>query len=288
MSDLGYTSSAQSDLRICYNDLSSYVSTLRRAINLPTKQYESIPAGEGGQWQQLNKNVLQIENELYSPIRPKQVARSLEKPTDALEDRGVSYLEIRSLDVNPFSPVGIQAEQMDFLDVFLLYCLLMPSADYSDELHQESQQNFVDVVLKGREPGLHLLNEGAPVALQDWASNMFKDLAMVADVLDAAQETKRYSTAIVNELAKVHQSETTPSGKWLDTLLDNQIDNSILGMELAKEYKQFIAGLDYRNVQKSDFEAQAVSSLEAQAEIEAADVLSFDKFIEGYFKAAKS
>jgi glutamate--cysteine ligase len=117
---------------------------------------------------------------------------------------------------------------------------------------------------------------------------MFKDLAMVADVLDAAQETKRYSTAIVNELAKVHQSETTPSGKWLDTLLDNQIDNSILGMELAKEYKQFIAGLDYRNVQKSDFEAQAVSSLEAQAEIEAADVLSFDKFIEGYFKAAKS
>jgi glutamate--cysteine ligase len=288
MSDLGYTSSAQANLQICYKDLSSYVNTLRDAINLPAAQYQDIPAGENGQWHQLNKNVLQIENELYSPIRPKQVARSMEKPTDALADRGVSYLEIRSLDVNPFSPVGIEAEQMDFLDVFLLYCLLTPCEEYSEASLQKGQQNFVDTVLKGREPDLALHKGNDQIALAQWAKDIFAELSLVAQTLDSANETSRYSQAIARELTKVQEPDSTFSAKWLNTLLDNQIDNSILGMELAKEYKRFISEMDYRRVQKSEFQAQSEASLALQAKIESEDTVSFKAFIENYFDRAPS
>ncbi|MEP4300258.1 MAG: glutamate--cysteine ligase, partial [Paraglaciecola sp.] len=89
MSDLGYTNSAQSGLNICYNKVDSYIASLRAAINQPSENYEMFAGKKDGKYQQLNSNVLQIENELYSPIRPKQPTRSLEKPTDALDERGV-------------------------------------------------------------------------------------------------------------------------------------------------------------------------------------------------------
>ncbi len=283
MSDLGYTSAAQSDLRICYNDLSSYVDTLRHAINLPAAQYQNISAGENGVWDQLNKNVLQIENELYSPIRPKQVARSLEKPTDALEDRGVSYLEIRSLDVNPFSPVGLEADQIDFLDVFLVYCLLQPSIDFSPSMQAESQQNFVDVVLKGRMPGLQLSDMGNATTLQEWGHSVFEDLSEVAKIFDQAQSSDRFSKAVAKQAQKIDDPAQTYSQKWLSTLQENNVDNSMLGMELAKEYKAFIKNMDYRNVDQREFEKQAQLSVQKQHEIEAADSKSFDVFINDYF-----
>lgn len=285
MSDLGYTSTAQSQLRICYNDLSTYVSSLRKAINLPAEQYQNIPAGENGEWQQLSKNVLQIENELYSPIRPKQVARSLEKPTDALEDRGVSYLEIRSIDVNPFSAVGIEAEQIDFLDVFLLYCLTLAPVEYSDQLHSISQQNFVDVVLKGREPGLQLMDAGKNISLQMWAKDIVAGLKQVASILDEAHGSAKFSLAVQKQAQKFEDAEYTFSQKWLSTLQQNDIDNSVLGMELAKEYKQFIQSMDYRKMDAAAFLAHAQLSKQKQAEVERADKQDFASFIAAYFKA---
>ncbi|MFC4699825.1 glutamate--cysteine ligase [Glaciecola siphonariae] len=288
MSDLGYTSTAQSNLRICYNDLSTYVSTLREAINLPAEQYAHISAGENGKWQQLNKNVLQIENELYSPIRPKQVANSMEKPTDALEDRGVSYLEIRSLDVNPFSPVGLDAHQIDFLDVFLLYCLALPSVDFSDAANKENQANFVDVVLKGRQADLQLSNAGQSISLAKWGETLMEDLMQVASVLDEAHASKKFSQAVTTQAHKFVDASQTFSGRWLNTLQENEIDNSILGMELAKEYKTFIQEMDYRNISKVDFEEQAKVSMLKQADIEASDTQSFNDFIKDYFGSSKT
>ena len=58
-----------------------------------------------GEYRQLNDNVLQLENELYAPIRPKRTPQRREAP-DALEQRGIEYIELRTVDVNPFTPFG--------------------------------------------------------------------------------------------------------------------------------------------------------------------------------------
>ena len=102
MSDLGYTSSEQSSLKICYNNLHDYVDGVQKAIGLKSERFSDIGLKVNGEYQQLNSNILQIENELYAPIRPKQVMKTGEKPSQALRDRGVEYIEVRALDVNPW------------------------------------------------------------------------------------------------------------------------------------------------------------------------------------------
>lgn len=287
MSDLGYTSSAQSDLPICYNDLDTYVSSVRKAIGQKAPQYAHFTSNETQGWQQLNDNVLQIENELYSPIRPKQVALPLEMPTNALENRGVSYLEVRSLDVNPFSPIGIEEEQFHFLDVFLLYCLLEPSDKFGEHCFQESANNINKTVEQGRDPKLHLDINGQPMLLSDWGTALSEKLLMVAEVLDTANQVSVYTDAVKAQADKFKHPNDTLSGKWLKTLLDNEIDNSSLGLELAKEYKGFANKLEYRHINQSEFVAQAAESLAAQAKIEDADEKDFTQFVSDYFNTRK-
>jgi len=283
MSDLGYTSNAQSSLKICYNDLSTYVSSLRSAIGQKAPNYAHLNNDAKNGWQQLNDNVLQIENELYSPIRPKQVAKSLEMPTNALEDRGVSYLEVRSLDVNPYSPVGIDTEQFHFLDVFLLYCLLSPSAKFDDNSMQISQDNITQTVEQGRDPKLMLNNNGTKMLLSEWGTALSKELLKVAAVLDKANSTNVYSSAVKQQQEKFVDPTITPSGKWLQTLLDNEIDNSVLGLELAKEYKKASQNMTYKQIQQADFVSQAALSIKARKKIEAKDKIEFGQFIDEYF-----
>jgi glutamate--cysteine ligase len=283
MSDLGYTSAAQSSLKICYNDLSTYVSSLRSAISQKAPDYAHLSNDEVNGWQQLNDNVLQIENELYSPIRPKQVAKSMEMPTNALEDRGVSYLEVRSLDVNPYSPVGIDAEQFHFLDVFLLYCLLAPSAKFDDNSMRVSQENVTLTVEQGRDPSLVLNNNGTTMLLSKWGEELSGELLKVAKLLDKANSTEAYSSAVKKQKEKFVDPSITPSGKWLKTLLDNELDNSVLGLELAKEYKLASKNMPYTQISRTDFVAEAALSVQARQKIESKDDKDFASFVEEYF-----
>ncbi|MGR5488767.1 glutamate--cysteine ligase, partial [Vibrio alfacsensis] len=91
------------------NSLDQYLEGLNQAIHTPSEDFAKIGVKVEGEYRQLNDYVLQIENELYAPIRPKRVAQSGEKPSEALSRAGVEYIEVRSLDVNPFSPIGITA-----------------------------------------------------------------------------------------------------------------------------------------------------------------------------------
>ncbi|MCZ7598428.1 MAG: glutamate--cysteine ligase [Gammaproteobacteria bacterium] len=127
MSRLGYQNSAQADIHVSTNSLDEYVRTLRAATEQNYPPYERLGVVVGGEYQQLNSNLLQIENEFYTVIRPKRTIRPLEKPTTALNERGVEYIEVRSIDLNPFEPIGIDAASIRFMDAFLLYCMLEDS-----------------------------------------------------------------------------------------------------------------------------------------------------------------
>ncbi|MBC3764537.1 glutamate--cysteine ligase [Neptunicella marina] len=283
MSDLGYTNDAQSGLYICYNQLDNYIASLRKAIRTPSSHFARFNGKVDGQWQQLNANVLQIENELYSPIRPKQPTRSLEKPTDALADRGVSYIEVRALDVNPFSPIGIEREQFYFLDVFLLYCLLTPSAELNTDKYQETEQNLRTVVERGREPGLELLREGESVSMQAWAKSMFEGFNKIAALLDAQHGHKRFSEAVARQWSKFVNSENCPSAKILSMLKEQQLDNAHLALKMSGEYKQQFSQTEYRHYSVADLQGLAKTSIQQQRDIEAADTQSFDDFLLDYF-----
>ena len=196
MSDLGYTNSEQSALNVEYGCLKEYIEKLRIAIRTESLDYKKLGVKENGEYKQLNHNILQIENELYAPVRPKQVAKSGEKPTDALENRGIMYVELRALDVNPFSPVGISKEQMRVIDVFMLFCLLTDQDELSQEQQAESEENQDRIVLNGRADYLELIKDGEAISRNEWLSTIFDEMKEISHWLDAHLGGSDYSDAI--------------------------------------------------------------------------------------------
>ncbi|GAB2686187.1 glutamate--cysteine ligase [Aliiglaciecola aliphaticivorans] len=288
MSDLGYTNSEQAGLNICYNQMDSYISSVRKAINTPSEKYAEFEVKEGEEYRQLNSNVLQIENELYSPIRPKQPTEPLEKPTDALAKRGVNYIEVRALDVNPFSDIGISKEQFYFLDVFLTYCLIAPSDFMTQQQYAETESNLKAVVVNGRDPELKLSDELEAKSIPQWTETLFAEMAQVAAVLDEANDNSLYSQALEQQKQKVADPSLTPSAQLLEKLISENKDNGALGVELAQQYRDALLSADYKVYSKTSFEQQAKDSIEIQKQREQEDTLSFEEFLKDYFAAPQS
>lgn len=286
MSDLGYTSSEQSDLKICYNNLQDYVDGVQQAIKLKSNNFSGLGIKVDGVYQQLNDNVLQIENELYAPIRPKRVAKSGEKPSVALGERGVEYIEVRALDVNPFSDTGISLEQVYFLDIFITFCAFIDNQDLDCSAQQVHEQNMDDVVMRGRDPNLLLsdtdqLGNVEHKSVQQWGNELFEQMQQVATLLDTAYDTNRYSEAINRELAKINDSSLTPSAQLIEII--NKQSLSEYALNLASKYQQDAKNRDYQFYDLAFFEASVPTSHQAQRDIEAADTLGFDDFLADYF-----
>lgn len=283
MSDLGYQNSAQEALHVCYNSLEDYVTTLAKAMTVKYPEYEDLGVKIDGEYKQLNTNVLQIENEFYSDIRPKRVTKSAEKPIAALRDRGVEYIEVRILDINPFLPEGIDAEQIRFLDTFLLYCLLSRCPNTSDTGCPEIKSNLRNVILNGRDPSLKVCQNGNVVPFIDAAGSLLDSLMKTAKLLDHAHDSTAYSDAISAQKAKVADPSLTPSGKMMG-MLDDGHSFVELAREQAEKHKAYFTSLE----PKPEFDQQLADwsrkSIEQQATLEQSDALAFADFLEAYNK----
>ena len=284
MSDLGYTNKEQEELNISYNSLPEYLAGVNAAIKMPSANFANIGVKVDGEYRQLNANVLQIENEFYSPIRAKRVTRSGEKPSEALARAGVEYIEVRALDVNPFSPIGIEATQVRFLDLFLLYCLLTqsPKSDASEEARLSA--NLKAVVLEGRKPGLELLTADGSRSLKSWLEELFDALQPLAVLLDG--ESTDYQVALAHWRKAVEDPNLTLSGQVLQNVINKGQDHGQWVMTLAQQYYQFFVDYPLSSETIAQYQAEASSSLNKQAELEAAQrSVSFDDYLEDYFGA---
>lgn len=279
MSDIGYTNSAQTALNVSYDDLYSYVETLTRAIETSHPPYESIGVVVDGAYRQLNTNILQIENEFYSVVRPKQIAERGEKPTAALARRGVAYVELRSLDVNPFAEIGIDEEQMAFLEAFMLFCLLQESPPLSTEERRAVDTNLSMVAVRGREPGLLLSREGQPVPLKSWANELVEVVGEVASSLSGAEETE----SVFQEMAmRVDQPDATPSATILRMMRKDSLTFFHFGLNQSYNRRSDLLSEDLDERARGRQKEWAEESVRAQSRLEAADEISFQAYLEAY------
>jgi glutamate--cysteine ligase len=287
MSDLGYTNSEQSSLQICYNNLSGYLDGVKNAINLPSKKFDEIGIKVDGKYQQLNSNVLQIENELYAPIRPKCVAKSNEKPSEALRNRGVEYIEVRALDVNPFSATGISVEQIRFLDIFLTYCLFESSQELSCHEQAICEQNMDAVVVRGRDPKLLIQDNGSDKSITQWGGEILAKMTDIAILLDNANNSNLYSLALATEAAKINDASLTPSAKILAMVVNDNQSLTQIALTRATAYREQLLGNEYQEFNAQYFAESVAESLNKQAEIERSDTVDFDTFLTDYFSSSQ-
>jgi glutamate--cysteine ligase len=286
MSDLGYRNKSQAGLSVSVNSLDQYVRDLTRAITTPHPDYVELGVKADGEYLQLNANLLQIENEYYSFIRPKRVTMSGERPTKALTRRGVQYVEMRSLDVSAFDPVGVNQNKLRFLEAFAAFCVLSTSVPIQTSEQAELDGNHGRVAREGRKPGLTLRRDGRDVSLRDWALEIVDSMRGVCELLDEGEPQRPYMTALDVQAAKVHDVSLTPSARSLLEMRTHEESFFNFALRMSRQHKDYFLELYSPNESRQDeFAAEAENSLREQERVERSDTLSFADYLARYFAA---
>ncbi|WP_404367554.1 glutamate--cysteine ligase [Marinobacter sp.] len=282
MGDLGYHNNAQSSLDICFNQLDTYINTLDRAIHTPWPPYEAIGTKRNGQFIQINTNILQIENEYYSAVRPKRNTEREEKPIQALSARGVEYIEVRCLDLDPFSATGISETQVDFLDLFLLDCLLSESDVISDSECRTLDCNYKEVISRGREAGLTLGFDGHRATVLEEAGSLVEQLAPLAQLLDEWEGGSKYERALTAQKAKLDDPSLLPSARVLGAMAEAGQGHLEWSRGMARQHQETLRSDLLSEQTRQVFEQMARQSVSEQQAMEDSDTLSFEDFLEHY------
>ena len=284
MGDLGYQSKAQEALVVCYNNLTSYIKNLRQALTEPYPPYESIGLRDSsGEYLQLNTHLLQIENEFYSTIRPKRTTEWGEAPIQALRRRGIEYIEVRCIDLNPYMPLGIDAEQMYFMEVFLMHCLLSDSPATDDAEYRQLLDNQHRTVYRGRDPNLGLRRGNEEIPLRTWAEELFRELRDVADLLDMNMSNGEHRSAVDQLKIRLEDPRHTPAARLLEEMQTSGVTYFQTALAHAQNQRAYFLNKPLTSAEVTRFQRLAEQSLADQAEIEAKDTGSFEAYLATFY-----
>ncbi|MCU7830740.1 MAG: glutamate--cysteine ligase [Candidatus Thiodiazotropha sp. (ex Myrtea sp. 'scaly one' KF741663)] len=285
MGDIGYQNSkeAGTGIKACYDCLSAYVETLSCAIETPCPIYQAIGVKVDGEYKQLNANILQIENEYYSTVRPKQVPESMEKPIHALQRRGVRYVELRSLDVNPFHPLGIAEEQIYFLEALMLLSLLQESPAINVAEQKAIDWNELAAAHQGRDPALKLKRNGAEIPLTQWGLEICDAMQPICEVLDEGMDETPYQTSLQLQRSRLQDADLTPSAIMLAEMHERGEGFYHFAQRKSQEHYQYFMQHEHSMEDQHLLAHEATDSWRRQRDIEASDKVSFDAFLHSYF-----
>ncbi len=289
MGRLGYQSDAQSSLAVSYNNLESYAASLHEALTRPYPQYEAIGVRAGDDYRQLGTSMLQIENEFYGTIRPKRVIRPGERPLHALRERGVEYVEVRLMDLDPFEAVGINAGNVP--DARRLPAALPAASTSPPDTPEELSaiiRNKQRVAARGREPGLRLICGADDVPLGEWGARVLAECEPIAAALDAATGTHAHRDAVEAAHGRLADPASTPSARVLQAM-EREHGNSYVRFVLAqsRRHRDAICGLPLAKDTVERFARLAEESRTRQHAIEAADTVPFEVYRQKYLDPAR-
>jgi len=283
MGDLGYISKAQDDLNISYDSIEEYCSDLKNALVKPYEPYQKIGEFIGEQRVQLNTAVIQIENEYYSTIRPKRVCPSGERPINILTSEGIDYLELRCVDLNPYSSIGITEEQINFLDTLLIYCFAKESPPISSEESLRVQRNHEKIVNAGRDKTAILETDGEPILVKEEADRILSELEEVAEFMDKEvhqDQGLNWLQSISNQKNNIAEPNETLSARVLKDLQTNELSFRDLGNKLSKEHHGAMA--NKRSKLDDLFSKASKKSIEDARKIESANQKDFENYLKEF------
>lgn len=295
MGDIGYNYSkkAAASISVDYSDLSTYTSDLHRLITTEHDSYVDLGLlDSNGEYLQLNQNLLQIENEYYSPVRPKQLAERFEPPVIAMRTRGILYVELRCVDVNMHDPAGMNQQQLDFLEIFMLHALLEQSPPIDADESRINGTNISTVAHRGRDPEAQVTVEGRTMAVREAAAALLGDMELIAEFLDKHRgddsqnpiDTHRYVSALQAQQNKVAHIEQTPSAVILDELLGSGHSFIDLAREHSGAAESFYSALTANADTQSSLRQAVTESVAQQRSLEEGSTSSFDDYLANYFK----
>ncbi|NOX91602.1 MAG: glutamate--cysteine ligase [Gammaproteobacteria bacterium] len=285
MGDIGYQNNKEAEMGVKanYDSMEAYVASLMKATETPYPEFEKLGVVVDGRYEQLNANILQIENEYYSTIRPKQIVDPFEKPSHALLRRGVQYVELRSVDVNAYDPSGISERQLRFLEAFLVFCLLHESPPIGEQERRDIDYNELSAAHRGRDPHLLLNRNGKKVYLKNWAAEIIEAMTGVCELLDGEHEDKLYSNSLGVQAEKIKDPDRTPSARMLAEMREQGEGFFHFALRMSQQHQACFQRQASDPARKREFVQQAEQSWVRQHELEATREESFTAYLQRYF-----
>ena len=281
MSDLGYQNKTQARLSIRANSLAEYVAGMHSAVTTEEPGYAAIGVVVDGDYRQLNANILQIENEYYSTIRPKPSKASKRRPLAALAHDGIEYVEVRTLDLSSADPVGMNQNELRFIEALLVYCLLAESPPISDDEQAEIDARGLKVAREGRRPGFSFVDGGRERSLSERGLELTHGIRAVAELLDV--DGQGYVSAVDSAAEVLRDSERTPSAMLLAALKTEQASFFEYTLELARSHAAYFRDFALRGEREQALETAARRSHEEAEALASQDPRSFEAYLKDYF-----
>jgi glutamate--cysteine ligase len=192
---------------------------------------------------------------------------------------------VRCLDLDPFEPLGITAQTMRFLDVFLLHCLLTPSPPDTPAETAALARNQLRAAESGRAPGLKLERPDGrgEETLEDWGHRILDRCQPLAAALDAVHGGTRHAEAVANAISSLHDPDHSPSAHVLAaTRADFGGSFTAFARAQSEQALERILQWDWTEAQAAHFRQLAQASLQEQRAREAADTMSFEDYRRQY------
>jgi glutamate--cysteine ligase len=281
MSDLGYQNKTQGRLSIRASSLAEYLAGMRAAVTTIEPRYEAIGVVVDGEYRQLNANILQIENEYYSTIRPKPSKAVKTRPLVALAEGGVDYVEVRTLDLSAADPVGMNQGELRFVEALLIFCLLAESPPISAEEQAEIDARDLTVAREGRRPGLTLVGAGREVTLRERGLEVLGGVREVAELLD--EGAQGYVAAVDAAAEALRDPDRTPSAALLAALRSERASFLEYTLSLARSHAAYFRDFALDAARERALEDTARRSLEEADALPGKDPRPFAEYLRDYF-----
>jgi len=294
MGEIGYRykEDAPIDLTVRHDSFENYLSDIYAHVTSSHNAYDQAGLLDStGHHQQLTTNRLQIENEYYSSVRPKQIPAKGEMPLLALKRTGVRYLELRSVDVNLYEPAGMHVEQLAMLEMLMLFAWLADSPPLMPSEMDVNKHNVQTVAHRGREAGLTLQFQGKSVKLVDWGQQILEALVPIAQWMDACHDDNGkqdlYQTSLAAQIAKLQDSSLTPSARIVDELATHGSYFNMV-MHYSSKHSDTLLRQSINDTLHSSLAQLVPDSLAAQKELEAGSTGEFSQYLADYFSQLDS
>ncbi|XBC40610.1 MAG: glutamate--cysteine ligase [Buchnera aphidicola (Nurudea yanoniella)] len=261
LSQLGHTNESIKNLKLTFNSLNSYISSLKYGLKTPSKKFKKLGLTDlDGKRKQINTNILQIENELYTHIRPKTALNYKSSILNNLIKEGIQYVEVRSLDINPFSCIGINKTQILLLDLFLIWCVISHSPKMTNKELQHYTKNWEIVSLEGRKPKqtVYTTTYGQKKTLESVGKYLIEDFFHIAEILDYQLKKNIYKKSCQKIFKYFDNVNLTYSKKILKRYMNKNIID--IGIQLAIKNKNKVMKKPFSKFQEKDFIKEVLRS----------------------------
>ena len=281
MSDIGYQNTKQKELQISLNKLSEYIDQLKVATNTTSNEFLKIENSHGEEFSQLSPNILQIEDEYYSSSRPKSSYNSEDRMLKKLQEHGIDYIELRSIDLNPFKPCGIGYRSLLFLELFLIYCLQKDSSDLNDYETKEIRNNDLLVSKEGRKPGLMITKSKSKISVKDWGLEILDEMEELISQSNIKKEL--FYESLSESRKMLHDPNLTPSSEVFRQVIDSNISYEEFGKNLGEAHKkQYLNSSDSKSDNERVIENEIERSKVESEKLKNASEESFKDYLQNY------